>query len=197
MAKRDLHAPDHPCVLPEDSSWIRSVRKVGELIDLLGSAAAVRERDAAHGERLADAEDYILPSTTYQTVAELIVDIDRTVLDPDPGEDRQVYLVALPHFKLEAFWAVLAVLKRARDRDPGTEKIAEMVSDYSEGCFERPQKDWGFIPDLERMLAVLTLDIPAVRHLAATLVLNGDRDSGIREAYAQLADAWEAHGIRP
>jgi len=197
MAKRDLHVPDHPCVLPEDPSWIRPVRKVGELIDLLGSLAAVRERDAEHGQQLAEAEDYILPSATYLTVAELIEAIDHTVLDPKPGEEKQVYLIALPHFKLEAVWAVLTVLKRARDRDPGTEKLAETVTDYSEGCFERPQRDWGFIPDLERVLAVLTLDIPAVRHLAATLALDGDRDSGFREAYTQLADAWQAQGIRP
>lgn len=194
MAKRDLHVPDHSCVLPADPSWIRPVRKVGELIDLLGSAAAVRERDAAHGERLADAEDYILPSITYQAVAELIVDIDDAVLDPDAGE-KQVYLVALPDFKVEALWAVLVVLKRARDQDPDAEKIAEMVTDYSEGCFEQAQRDWGFVADLERVLAVLTVETSAVRHVAAVLALDGDRDSGFREAYAQLVSVWQAHGI--
>ncbi|MFG3532982.1 hypothetical protein ACGF8B_40740 [Streptomyces sp. NPDC047917] len=48
---------------------------------------------------------------------------------------------------------------------------------------------------LNRVLAVLLLDIPAVRTLATALVLNTPQDTHIQTAYEQIHTAWATAGI--
>lgn len=62
-------------------------------------------------------------------------------------------------------------------------------------CFTPPRGIDEVVADLERILAVLSLDIPAVRTVATTLLLDGKRDDAFRRARDELFAAWRAAGL--
>ncbi|MFJ7201455.1 MULTISPECIES: hypothetical protein [unclassified Streptomyces] len=63
-----------------------------------------------------------------------------------------------------------------------------------EDC-QPPQTAAGIVGRLNRMLAVLLLDIPAVRTLATALVLNTPQDTHVQTAYEQIHAAWATADI--
>lgn len=176
---------DYPCVLPGDPAWIDDARYVQEIIDCLAAAAAV-----AHD--YGDPEKYVLAHLPYQVAADTL---DRIRCDMPPARRDAVFLMALPAFELEALWEVLGVLRRARDADDAAAEVLDLARDYAMRCFTPPRSIDEVVADLERILAVLSLDIPAVRTVATTLLLEGERDDAFRSARDDLFAAWRAAGL--
>ncbi|WP_406423573.1 hypothetical protein OHA59_49770 [Streptomyces sp. NBC_01589] len=58
-----------------------------------------------------------------------------------------------------------------------------------------PQTAAAIVGRVNRVLAVLLLDIPAVRTLATALVLNTPQDTHVQTAYEQIHAAWATAGI--
>ncbi|MEV3857561.1 hypothetical protein AB0J38_24940 [Streptomyces sp. NPDC050095] len=158
-----------------------------EIIDTLAAAAAV-----AHD--YGDPEKYVLPHLPYRVAADAIGQIRS---DMPPSRRGAMNLMALPAFKLEALWQVLGVLRRARDEDEDAREVLELVHDYATRCFLPPRCVNDVIADLERVGAVLSLDIPAVRTVATTLLLQGEHDDNFRAAHVDLLAAWRAVGVDP
>ena len=105
--------------------------------------------------------------------------------------------MALPAFQLEALWQVLDVLRRARDADTDADQVLDPVRDYATRCLLPPRSINDVVTDMERILAVLSLDTPAVRTVATTLLLEREHDAGFRSARDELLDTWRAAGIKP
>ncbi|MEN8651588.1 hypothetical protein ABCR94_13375 [Streptomyces sp. 21So2-11] len=115
---------------------------------------------------------------------------------PATARDGRVYLLPLPAWELEALWEVLLVFRRAQAGEPETAELLELVQELSGTLFSPSRTAAEFVADLESVVAVLMLDIPAVRTLATALVLDAPRDLAVHEAYAQISAAWEAAGVR-
>ncbi|KOU08582.1 hypothetical protein ADK86_03805 [Streptomyces sp. NRRL F-5755] len=171
-------------MLPGDPAWIDDARYVQEILDCLAAAAA-----AAHDHGKPD--KYVLAHLPYQVAADTL---DRVRSDMPPARRGAVFLMALPAFELEALWEVLGVLRRARDADDDAE-VYDLVRDYAMRCFTPPRGVDEVVADLERILAVLSLDIPAVRTVATTLLLEGERGDAFRCARDELFVAWRAAGL--
>ncbi|MFH8591473.1 hypothetical protein [Streptomyces rimosus] len=176
---------DHPCVLPGDPAWIDDARYVQEILDCLAAAAA-----AAHD--YGDPEEYVLPHLPYQVAADTL---GRIRSDMPPPHRDGVFLMALPAFELETLWEVLGVLRRARDADDEAAEVYDLTRDYAMRCFTPPRGVDDVVTDLERILAVLSLDIPAVRTVATTLLLEGEHDDAFSAARDALYAAWRAAGL--
>ncbi|MFJ2590266.1 hypothetical protein [Streptomyces sp. NPDC087538] len=58
-----------------------------------------------------------------------------------------------------------------------------------------PQSPADIVGRLGRVLAVLLLDIPAVRTLATALALGTPQDTAAQTAYEQIRAAWTTAGI--
>ncbi|WP_112492383.1 hypothetical protein [Streptomyces bacillaris] len=80
-----------------------------------------------------------------------------------------MYLLALPAWELEHLWGVLQVLRRVRAGDPQTGELYELRQELEQGPL--PCTVDQCLVDLQRVVAVLILDIPAVRTLATSLAL--------------------------
>ncbi|MFD5977797.1 hypothetical protein [Streptomyces bacillaris] len=103
-----------------------------------------------------------------------------------------MYLLALPAWELEHLWGVLQVLRRVRAGDPQTGELYELRQELEQGPL--PCTVDQCLVDLQRVVAVLILDIPAVRTLATTLALGGPRDAAAHQAYNEVQAAWAALG---
>ncbi|MFI9630524.1 hypothetical protein [Streptomyces sp. NPDC052042] len=178
---------DSPCVLPGDPAWIHDARYVQDILASLAAAAAV-----AHD--YGDPEKYVLPHLPFQVAADTIGQIRS---DLPPARHDTVYLMALPAFQLEALWQVLGVLQRARDADEDATEVLDLVRDYAMRCCLPPRRVDDVVSDMERILAILSLDIPAVHKVSTTLLLEGERDDAFRSARDELFAAWRAAGIGP
>lgn len=174
-------------MLPGESTWIHDTLGVQEILTSLAAAAAV-----AHD--YGDPEKYVLPHLPYQVAADTIGQIRS---DMPPARRGAIYLMALPAFQLESLWQVLGVLRRARDADGDAEEILDLVRDYAMRCFLPPRCVDDVIADMERVLAVLSLDIPAVHTVATTLLLKGEHDDNFHAARDNLFAAWRAAGVEP
>ncbi|MEU5431568.1 hypothetical protein AB0H73_39030 [Streptomyces olivoreticuli] len=174
-------------MLPGDSAWINDARYVQDILASLAAAAAVAH-DYGHPET------YVLPHLPFQVAADTIGQISS---DMPPARHDAVFLMPLPAFRLEALWQVLGVLRRARDADEDAAEVLDLVRDYAMRCFRPPRRVDDVVTDMERILAVLSLDIPAVHTVATTLLLKAERDDDFRSARDDLFAAWRAAGIGP
>ncbi|MFE9890742.1 hypothetical protein, partial [Streptomyces scopuliridis] len=117
------------------------------------------------------------------------------VLDPEAGRPT-VHLFVVPAFELDALWKVLEVLRCARDAEAGAVEVLELIEGFGE-CFSPSRTAAAFIADLEKVLTVLTLDIPAGRDLTAAFCLDRTPGFDFDATYAQLATVWRSSGINP
>ncbi|ALC32347.1 hypothetical protein [Streptomyces sp. CFMR 7] len=179
MARSSRSEPDRPCVLPGDPAWIQDARYLDE--DLLSSIAVLA--------RVADDYRYVLPAIAYDAAAGLI---GRLADQLPAAPEGQLYLLALPAWELEHLWSVLQVLRRVRAGDPETGELYELLQELEQGPL--PCTVDQCLVDLQRVVAVLTLDIPAVRTLATALALGGPRDAAAHQAYDEVQAAWAAFG---
>ncbi|MFD4833582.1 hypothetical protein ACFWPV_27590 [Streptomyces uncialis] len=161
MTKRQR--PDRVCVLPGDPAWIGAASYLEDTFRLLGRAAEVAEDRG-------DADRYVLTGLTYRIAECAIGRIKDEVLTPEAGRPA-VHLLTVPAFELDALWKVLEVLRRAGDGEENAVGVLELIESFGQ-CFSPSRTAAAFITDLERVLAVLTLDIPAGRDLTAALVLD-------------------------
>ncbi|MEU6406221.1 hypothetical protein [Streptomyces sp. NPDC046985] len=143
-----------------------------------------------------ETDRYVLPPLTYQIAVDVLGDIRAQIPDRSSQIDGcRVLLLVVEGHELEALWDVLAVLRRARDGDEDTGELSSLVEDRLRESHLRPRTFTDVISELERVLTLLTLDIPAVRSVATALLLNQDPDEELRQAYAQLSDVWRSVGI--
>ncbi|MFE4356080.1 hypothetical protein [Kitasatospora sp. NPDC056800] len=149
---------------------------------------------AAEANAWRDDNRYLLPADTYRTAAMTITALADAV--PEDGSAGQVVLYALPAWKLEALWDVLLVLRRTAAGDPDTDVVRELLEDLGGALFTPPRTVQRFTADLEKVVAVLTLDLPAVKVVATAVVLDAERDEAVVEAYRRITTAWTAAGGR-
>ncbi|WP_406291984.1 hypothetical protein [Embleya sp. NBC_00896] len=140
--------------------------------------------------RTLDDTRYLRPALTWQMAAEVVGDC---VATDHRAENLRV--VSLPAYALNAVWACHAALVRAADgaNDDG-ERLADLLSDYLDCGHVIDLR--GVISALERVLTVLTLDLPAARTLVAHLVLNpGSGSPEARAALDEVLLAWRGAGV--
>lgn len=174
--------PDRVCVLPSDPSWIQEAGYLEESLGLLGRAAEVTEA----GD---DGHRYVLPGLTYRIAERALGRITDEVRE---GGRPTLHLIVVEAFGLDALWEVLGVLRRARDGEEAAAEVAGLLEDLSPS-----RTTAAFVADLEKVLAVLTLDIPAGRSIATAFVQEYMPGFDFDAAYEQLATAWKAAGIKP
>ncbi|MET9483667.1 hypothetical protein [Streptomyces sp. NPDC006638] len=182
--------PERVCVLPGDPSWLVDTAHLEQVFALLGRAAEVAEDEG-------EADRYLLPALTFRIAQRVISRIKDDVLDPDAGKTA-VVLVVVPAFELDALWAVLEALRRTRDGDPDAAELLEVLDLISfDGGSSPSRTPATYTADLETVLAVLALDIPAVRDMARAFALDRAPGFDFDVAYGQLTTAWHAAGIKP
>ncbi|MFD3649635.1 hypothetical protein ACFWVT_31910 [Streptomyces cyaneofuscatus] len=86
------------------------------------------------------------------------------------------------------------MLRRVRPGDPETGELYDLLKDLERGPL--PCTVEQCVADPQRLVAVLTLDTPAVRTLATTLALGAPRDPAAHRAYEKVEAAWAAAGVR-
>ncbi|MBB4890397.1 hypothetical protein [Streptomyces netropsis] len=188
MTKRQQ--PDRVCVLPGDTSWIEGAAHLEQTFGLLGRAVEVAEdRD--------DADRYLLPALTYRIAENAIGGIKDSVLAPE-AEGSAFHMVVVPAFELDALWKVLEVLRGARDGEAGTVELRELLELIGFNGYSSASRTLAdYVADLERVLTVLTLDIPAGRDLNAAFCLDSTPGFDFNATYEQLATVWRTAGINP
>ncbi|MGW7444954.1 hypothetical protein [Kitasatospora sp. NPDC054795] len=175
-------------MFPGRPGWIRDVVYLDDqVLDYLAVAAAANAwRD--------DGARYLLPADTYRIAAQAITALARAV--PEDAGPGRVVLYALPAWKLEALWDVLLVLRRTVAGDPDTDVVRELLEDLGDHLFTPAHTVERFTADLERVVAVLMLDLPAVKVVATAVVLGEERDEAVVDAYRQITAAWTEAGVR-
>ncbi|MEV7217921.1 hypothetical protein AB0O31_33105 [Kitasatospora cineracea] len=181
-----LHA-DLTRVLPAGPDWACSAR---HLMEVLRTTAGIAYRfpRAAFG----------VPALVLDTAADaLIAVVEALDTENPPAPDYQ--LLALPAFRLAALHETRGALHRALAGDDGAEHLLdtlELLTDPNGfGILVPGLTPAGALRDLDRILAVLDLDLPAARMLAATHLAGRPHTPAARTALAQVTAAWCAIGI--
>ncbi|MFE7528017.1 hypothetical protein ACFU7Y_20205 [Kitasatospora sp. NPDC057542] len=174
-------------MLPGRPGWIRDVAYLGD--EVLESLAVATAASAYR-----DDNRYLLPAGTYRT-AGLVVEALAGVV-PGDGGPGQVVLYALPAWKLEALWDVLLVLRRTAAGDPETDVVRETLDILCGHPFMPARTVQQIAADLEKVVSVLTLDLPAVTVVATAVVLGEERGEAVVDAYRAITAAWTAAGVR-
>lgn len=185
---------DHPCVLPGIPSWLHDVR-------ILDTMMLPQLADAAEDENETGCSAG-LPDAAYRAAADAINNLATALPHTPAGSPAAglgvtsdaVFLRAVPAWETEALWQVHIALKQAQGGEPDASGLGDLLQEVGEGCHP-PQAAADVVGRLNRVLAVLLLDIPAVRTLATALVLDTPQDTHIQTAYAQIHAAWATVGI--
>ncbi|MFB7031540.1 MULTISPECIES: hypothetical protein [unclassified Streptomyces] len=164
-----------PVFLPSGRSWNGEARMVGEVLHTVAAAAA----------RTLDDTRYLLPALTWQVACEQVGDCVTTDHRAEHGR-----ILLLPAHALEAIWACRAALARATDPDDDAERLADLLD--TDGYLQPVHHTDlpSLIEALDRVLAVLTLDLPAARTLATRVALNGEIDEEGQAAFDEILAAW-------
>lgn len=176
--------PDHPVVLPSGSAWSADARLVGDALTTVGSAAACTNDDTAR---------YLQPTLPRQIAAEVVGDCAATDHDPD-----RVRALSLPGYALDAVWVCHAALLQAAHTTPDSDEdagpLAGLLAHYLQDVHHLEVAD--LIGAVERILAVLSLDLPAARTLLIHLALNPEAvPPEARSAYHDIQAAWRRAGV--
>ncbi|MGW4380915.1 hypothetical protein [Kitasatospora sp. NPDC004531] len=159
----------------------------GEVLGMLASVTAVNAYRGDNG--------YLLPADTYRTAGLVVETLAEAV--PGDGREGQVVLCTLPAWKLEALWDVLLVLRRTVAGDPDTDVVREALEVVlGTHIFTSARTVELVAADLEKVVAVLMLDLPAVKVVATAVVLGEERGEAVVDAYRQLTAAWTEAGVR-
>lgn len=178
---------DRACVLPGRPEWIHDVAYLNDrVLEILASAAAANA--------FRDDNRYLLPYDTYRTAGLTIASLAEAV--PEDGGAGQVVLCPLPAWKLEKLWDVLLVLRRTVAGDPDTDVVRDLLDDLVTYGVAPARTVEQVADDMERVLAVLMLDLPAIKVVATAVALEQERDQGVIDAYQQITAAWTAAGVR-
>ncbi|MFI5774815.1 hypothetical protein ACIA74_41495 [Streptomyces sp. NPDC051658] len=181
--------PDHPCVLPGITSWLRDVHVLDTMV--LPQLADAVEDETETGCSAG------LPDAPYRAAADAFSNLATALPQPPASPSAaglgvtpdEVFLRAVPVWETEALWQVHIALKQAQDGEPDAAGLGDLLQEVGEDCHP-PQAAADIVGRLNRVLAVLLLDIPAVRTLATALVLNTPQDTHAQTAYEQIHAAW-------
>ncbi|MFD9595314.1 hypothetical protein ACFWA9_21540 [Kitasatospora sp. NPDC059973] len=135
---------------------------------------------------------FVLHTTAYWNAAEAIDRLGTDLTAPAPP--GHIRLTTLAAYELEALWAVHDALVRARDREPGTDSLRELLHDITEYSEHTPDD---IVDDVRLLLTVLALDLPVVTTLTTTLLLDRARDHAFHTAYRDVTNAWTNAGTSP
>ncbi|MFC7934380.1 hypothetical protein [Streptomyces cinereoruber] len=128
-----------------------------------------------------------LHSTAYDAAATLLAHSAEAVLrTPDDGRER---VLPVPVYQLDALRSVRAELARAHDGTPGAEYLREFLTVYGEPLGQTPDR---LLAVLDRALAVLDLDVPAVYTVTLGLMAHRTSDP---DAYEPIVAAWKKAGV--
>jgi hypothetical protein len=177
MCVNSPHA-ERAVLLPSSFAWSADAHLVGEALGTVGSAAA----------RPLDDTRYVLPTLTWQIAAETVGDCATTDHRPE-----NLRLLVLPAYALDAVWACRNALAGTATGDPDSEALADVLSLYLYSVHDADLP--GLIAALDRVLAVLTLDLPAARTLVSRLALNTGLSPDTRTALDDVLAAWRGAGV--
>ncbi|MFE0777836.1 hypothetical protein [Streptomyces sp. NPDC058861] len=166
-----------PVFLPSGFFWNTEARMVGETLHTVAAAAASTLDDTR----------YLVPALTWQVAADQIADC---VTTDHRAEHLRVLL--LPAHALEAIWACRAALARATGHDDDAEHLADLLDGYLESVHHTGLP--GLIEAVDRALAVLALDLPAVRTLATRVALTGEIGEEDQDVFGEVLAAWRRAG---
>ncbi|MGW4551872.1 hypothetical protein ACWEN4_36880 [Streptomyces violaceorubidus] len=197
MVVSRLNCPDRQCVLPGDSSWLGGVRYLEDgVLRVIAAAAGVA------AERFEE-DRFVLAAGVFEGAAAVVGRLAGEMGEPAGGEEETVVVLALPVWELDYLWQVLTVFRRALAGEPGTADLRELLDDLADGFHRTPGQ---VTEDLQRVVAMLTLDTPAVRTLVAAAVRSLGLRAGhtvllpdtvaVREALEQVRAGWAAAGVR-
>ncbi|WP_432154820.1 hypothetical protein [Streptomyces tricolor] len=172
------NGPDRPVFLPAGFAWSADARLVGEVLDTVGSAAAVT----------LDETRYLVPALTWQIAAEVVGDCATADHRPE-----NVRVLLLPAYALDAVWVCHSALVQAADSCGDGAHLAGLLSDYLDGVHSTDLRS--LIDALERVLAVLSLDLPAARTLVSHLALTPGPSPDAQAALAEVLAAWRRAGV--
>ncbi|MEV6810401.1 hypothetical protein [Streptomyces sp. NPDC051129] len=194
-----LRDPDRPCVLPGDPSWLHEVRYLEEkVLRVVAKAAAVA---AVRFEE----DRFVLSVGVLEGAASVIGRLAAEMEEPadDGREGEAVRVLFLPGWELDYLWQVLTVFRRAQAGEPEAADLRELLDGVGEGFDRTVEQITG---DVQRVAAMLMLDIPAVRTLAAAVLHSLGLQSGhggpppdvaaARAALEQVRAGWAAAGVR-
>ncbi|GGU69563.1 hypothetical protein GCM10010259_69220 [Streptomyces daghestanicus] len=197
MVTSRLRDPDRPCVLPGDPSWLHEVRyleeKVLRVVAAAASVAAFRF----------DEDRYVLSVGVLEGAASVIGRLAAEMEEPADDEREGIRVLFLPGWELDYLWQVLTVFRRAQAGEPEAADLRELLDGIGEGQGRTVEQ---ITEDVQRVAAMLMLDIPAVCMLTAAALhplglppghtgLPPDADA-VREAYEQVRAGWAAAGVR-
>ncbi|MEU3953592.1 hypothetical protein AB0F45_14930 [Streptomyces achromogenes] len=152
-----------------------------------------------------DAARYVLSVGVLEGAASVIgrlaAEMDEPADSEREGEGFRVLF--LPGWELDYLWQVLATFRRAQAGEPEAADLRELLDGIGEGQGRTVEQ---ITEDLQRVAAMLMLDIPAVRTLAAAALHSLGLPSGhpgpppdaaaVREALEQVRAGWAAAGVR-
>lgn len=168
---------ERPALLPSASAWNADAQLVSEALKTVRSAAAATFDDTR----------YLLPTLTWQIAAEVVGDCATT------DHHARIRVLTLPAYALDAVWNCHAALVRAVDADDDSERLANLLADYLDGVHGTNLP--GLIDALDRVLAVLTLDLPAARKLVARLLLSPEASPESQADLDEVRAAWNRAGV--
>ncbi|MFF3068817.1 hypothetical protein [Kitasatospora sp. NPDC057936] len=158
--------------------------------EVLGMLASVTAANAYRGDNR-----YLLPADTYRTAGLVVETLAGAV--PGDGREGQAVVYTLPAWKLEALWDVLLVLRRTAAGDPDTDVVRETLEVVLGTHVFTPARTVERVAaDLEKVAAVLMLDLPAVTVVATAVVLGEERGEAVVDAYREITAAWAEAGVR-
>ncbi|WP_035876109.1 hypothetical protein [Kitasatospora cheerisanensis] len=115
---------------------------------------------------------------------------------PEDGGAGQVVLYTVPVWKLEALWDVLLVLRRAVAGDPDTDVVRGLLELLCADVVAAARTVGRVVADLEKVAAVLVLELPEVKAVATAVVLGEERGDAAVDAYRRITAAWTDAGVR-
>lgn len=197
MVTSRLRDPDRPCVLPGDPSWLHEVRyleeKVLRVVAAAANAAAVRFEE----------DRFVLSVGVLEGAASVIGRLAAEMEEPADDEREGIRVLFLPGWELDYLWEVLAAFQRAQAGEPEAADLRELLDGIGEGQGRTVEQITG---DVQRVAAMLMLDTPAVRTLAAAALHSLGLPSGnpgpppdaaaVHEAVEQVRAGWAAAGVR-
>ena len=171
---------DRPVLLPSSRAFSADARLVGEVLGTAASAAS----------RTLDDTRFLVPALTWQIAAEAVGDLATD--DHSPGQLRAA---SVPAYALDEVWACHAALVQAAgtssDCDGG--RLADLLPDYLEVVHDTDLR--GVVIVLERILAVLTLDLPGTDALLTRVLLQQDVTPDNLAALSEVRVAWRNAGV--
>ncbi|MFJ4774035.1 hypothetical protein ACIP88_33840 [Streptomyces uncialis] len=169
---------DRPVLLPSSVEWSEETRSVGEALRAVAAAASATGDDTR----------YVLPPLRWQIAADWVGDCPTV----DHGADN-LRIMMLPEYALNALWDCHGALVRARDGDGEAERLAGLLALY----LHHDTDLHGLVARLERVAAVLCLDITAVRTLATHVALKQGNAPEAVQAVTEILTAWREAGVAP